>query len=31
MFEGLDPSRDNCFYYSLGKTMSDIQIPTVYD
>jgi len=31
MFDGLDPARDNCFYYSLGKTMSDIQIATVYD
>ena len=27
----LAPSRDNVFYYSLGKTMADIQIPTVYD
>ena len=27
----LSPSRDNVFYYSLGKTMEDTQIPTVYD
>jgi hypothetical protein len=27
----LTPSRDNVFYYSLGKTMEDAQIPTVYD
>lgn len=27
----LSPSRDNVFYYSLGKTMDDIQIPTVYN
>lgn len=27
----LNPSRDNVFYYSLGKTMADIQIETVYD
>ena len=26
----LAPSRDNVFYYSLGKTMADIQIPTDY-
>jgi hypothetical protein len=31
LFDGLDPARDNCFFYSLGKTMSQIQIPTVYD
>lgn len=31
LFDGLDPARDNCFYYSLGKTMSEIQIATVYD
>ena len=31
LFDGLAPSRDNCFFYSLGKTMSQIQIPTVYD
>lgn len=27
----LNPARDNVFYYSLGKNMSDIQQPTVYD
>ena len=27
----LAPSRDNVFYYDLGKTMEDCQIPTVYD
>ena len=27
----LAPARDNVFYYSLGKTMSGIQIDTVYD
>lgn len=27
----LSPSRDNVFYYSLGKTMDGIQIPTVYE
>lgn len=27
----LSPSRDNVFYYSLGKTMEDCQIPTVYE
>lgn len=26
----LTPSRDNTFYYSLGKTMADIQIPMDY-
>lgn len=31
LFEGLAPSRDNVFYYTLGKTMKDIQIATVYD
>lgn len=27
----LSPSRDNVFYYDLGKTMDDCQIPTVYE
>lgn len=27
----LNPARDNVFYYSLGKTMKDIQIETVYN
>lgn len=31
LFEGLDPSRDNVFHYTLGKTMKDIQIATEYD
>ncbi len=31
LFEGLSPSRDNAFYYSLGKTMAGCKIPTVYD
>ncbi len=31
LFEGLSPSRDNAFYYSLGKTMESAKIPTVYD
>lgn len=31
LFEGLSPSRDNAFYYTLGKTMEGCKIPTVYD
>ncbi len=31
MMPDLSPSRDNVFYYSLGKTMADIQIETVYE
>ena len=31
MFENLSPSRDNAFYYSIGKTMNSIKIATVYD
>ena len=31
LFNGLSPSRDNTFYYSLGKTMSGIKIATQYD
>lgn len=27
----LNPARDNVFYYSLGKSMADIQQPTVYE
>lgn len=30
MLTNLSPSRDNVFYYSLGKTMAGIQIATVY-
>ena len=28
-FNGLNPSRDNVFFYTLGKTMEDIRIQTV--
>ncbi len=31
LFDGLSPSRDNAFYYSLGKTMESCKIPTEYD
>lgn len=31
MFENLSPSRDNAFFYTLGKTMESIKIATVYD
>ena len=31
LFDGFSPSRDNAFYYSLGKTMQSIQIPTEYN
>ena len=31
LFDGLAPSRDNAFFYSLGKTMADARIPTDYD
>ena len=31
LFDNLSPSRDNAFYYTLGKTMSGIQIDTVYN
>lgn len=31
LFTGLSPSRDNAFYYSLGKTMAGCKIPTVYE
>lgn len=31
LFEDLSPARDNVFYYTLGKTMKDTQIATVYN
>ena len=31
VFENLQPSRDNVFYYSLGKTMTGAKMATVYD
>ena len=31
VFDGLSPSRDNVFFYTIGKTMSEIQIKTVYN
>ena len=31
LFDNLSPSRDNVFYYSLGKTMDGTQIETVYE
>lgn len=31
MFDGFSPSRDNAFYYSLGKTMAGTKIDTVYN
>lgn len=31
MFENLAPTRDNAFYYSMGKTLMGIQIDTVYE
>ena len=31
VFEGLNPARDNVFFYTIGKNMSDIQIKTVYN
>ncbi len=31
LFDDLDPTRDNAFYYSMGKTMIGIQIDTVYE
>ena len=30
LLTNLTPARDNIFYYSLGKTMDGIQIPTDY-
>ena len=31
MFDNLSPTRDNAFYYSMGKTLLGIQIDTVYE
>ena len=31
LFDNLDPTRDNVFYYSMGKTLIGIQIDTVYE
>ena len=31
MFDNLKPTRDNVFYYSMGKTLIGIQIDTVYE
>lgn len=31
LFDNLTPSRDNIFYYSLGKTMDGTQLDTVYN
>ena len=31
LFDNLAPARDNVFYYTLGKTMKDTQIATVYN
>lgn len=31
LFENLSPTRDNAFYYSMGKTLIGIQIDTVYE
>ena len=31
VFENLNPSRDNVFFYTIGKTMQDTQIKTVYN
>ena len=31
LFENLAPTRDNAFFYSMGKTLLGIQIDTVYD
>ena len=31
LFDNLAPARDNAFYYSMGKTLIDIQIDTVYE
>lgn len=31
LFENLNPTRDNAFYYSMGKTLAGIQIDTVYE
>ena len=31
LFDNLNPTRDNAFYYSMGKTLMGIQIDTVYE
>ena len=31
LFKNLNPTRDNAFYYSMGKTLTGIQIDTVYE
>ena len=31
LFYDLDPARDNPFFYSMGKTMADIQVANVYE
>ena len=31
VFDNLNPARDNAFFYTLGRTMTGIQIETVYD
>ena len=31
MFDNLNPTRDNAFFYSMGKTLTGIQIDTVYE
>lgn len=31
LFYNLNPTRDNAFYYSMGRTLAGIQIDTVYD
>lgn len=31
VFENFQPSRDNVFFYTIGKTLSEIQIKTVYN
>lgn len=31
LFDNLSPTRDNVFYYSMGKTLIGIQIDTVYE
>ena len=31
VFENLQPARDNVFYYTLGKTMSEAKLATVYE
>ena len=31
LFYNLDPTRDNAFFYSMGKTLAGIQIDTIYE